>query len=208
MAGLRSLFISNSSRLLAAALAPVILAMLAITACGQSQTQLPASTAIPNTSASVPAPDVTAIPATASEIARVGEPAPDFVLDLFDGSKVRLSDFEGKVVVLNFWASWCPPCRREMPAFERTWQEYRDQGVVFVGVAVQDNEADSRAFAKKVGVTYPIGMDWNGRILRSYRPTSMPTTFLIDREGVVSRRIANYANEGMLKIFIKGQLDQ
>ena len=162
----------------------------------------------PATTTSVPAPAVTAIPVAAMDVARVGGPAPDFELELFDGGKVRLSDFEGKVVVLNFWASWCPPCREEMPGFERTWLAYRDQGVVFVGVAVQDYEPDSRAFVEETGVTYPIGMDRTGRIVRSYRPTSMPTTFLIDREGVISRRISNYANEGMLKIFLKVQLDQ
>ena len=198
------------------------LAALAATGCDQPQAQRPESAATPvssytptpqptpisDTQSEVPKPAQAFVPLAASEIARVGEPAPDFELELFGGSKVRLSDYEGNVVVLNFWASWCPPCRREMPAFERTWREYRDQGVVFVGVAVQDHEPDSRAFAEETGVTYPIGMDWNGRIFQSYRPTSMPTTFLIDREGVVSRRIANYANEAMLRIFLKGQLDQ
>ena len=68
-------------------------------------------------------------------------------------------------MVLNFWASWCPPCRAEMPAFERIWQEYRDQGVIFVGVAgVLDTEEDARAFAEKVGVTYLLGRDATGQI--------------------------------------------
>ena len=210
-----------------ASLAVAILMAFASVACTGVQIQEPALTSTPEISStatplptstpeasgpdsppSVPAPAITMIPMTTSEIARVGQPAPDFELELFDGGKVRLSDFEGKVVVLNFWASWCPPCRKEMPDFERTWQAYQDRGVVFIGVAVQDYEPDSRAFVKETGVTYPIGMDWTGRIFNSYRPTAMPTTFLIDREGIVSRRIASYTNEGMLKIFLKGQLDQ
>ena len=144
----------------------VTLAALAMAACGQPETEAPASTAKPvgsstamplptaisNTPTVEPVLSVTAVTVATSEIARVGEAAPDFELDLFDGNRVRLSDFKGKVVVLNFWASWCPPCRKEMPAFERTWQEYRDQGVVFVGVAVQDYEADSRAFAREARV--------------------------------------------------------
>lgn len=162
---------------------------------------------MPPTATNTPEPRPTAAPVASSEIAELNEPAPDFELELFGGGKVRLSDYEGKVVVLNFWASWCPPCRREMPAFEKTWREYEAKGVVFVGVAVQDYEPDARAFAEETGVTYPIGMDWNGRIFDSYRPTAMPTTFLINREGIVSRRIANYANEAMLRIFLKGQLE-
>ncbi|MDA0769095.1 MAG: redoxin domain-containing protein [Chloroflexi bacterium] len=205
---------------MAAIVSTAMLATLVVVSCSQPQAAVPASTAtpaslatatptaIPDAPSNEPAPAVTFIPVTTSEIAQLGELAPDFELELFGGGKVLLSDYRGDVVVLNFWASWCPPCRKEMPAFERTWQEYRDQGVVFVGVAVQDHEPDARAFAEETGVSYPIGMDWNGRIFQSYRPTAMPTTFLIDREGVVSRRIVSYANEAMLKIFLKGQLDQ
>jgi peroxiredoxin len=188
--------------------------------CGQTearpQAQEPSPTAVADIPATampptatptlVPAPTTNAI--TTPKVAKLNEPAPDFELELFTGEKMRLSDLKGKVVVLNFWASWCPPCRREMPGFEKTWQEYEERGVVFVGVAVQDHEPDSRAFAKEVGVTYPIGIDWDGRIFDKYRPTAMPTTFMINREGLVSRRIANYANEAMLRIFLKGQLDQ
>lgn len=141
-------------------------------------------------------------------IAQVGEPAPGFELTLFDGETLNLSDLEGKVVVLNFWASWCPPCRWEMPAFERIWQEYEDEGVVFVGVAVSDWEPDARAFAEQTGVTYPIGLDDSGEIARTYRPVSMPTTYFIDREGKVSRKLVSVANEAVLRLFIQGQLKE
>ena len=131
--------------------------------------------------------------------------APDFELTLFDGQSLRLSDLRGKVVVLNFWASWCPPCRIEMPDFEEMWQEFKDRGVVFLGVAVSDVEEDSRAFAERLGVTYMLGLDTTGEITREYRVTSLPTTLLIDRQGNQARRFG-IANKGALRIFLKGQL--
>ena len=151
-------------------------------------------------------PDSRSVFIDANEVARVDEPAPVFQMPLFDGSMINISDYRGEVVVLNFWASWCGPCRWEMPAFESMYQEYGDKGVMFVGVAISDDPANAQAFADEVGVTYPIGADFAGRIARVYRPTTMPTTFFIDREGVIRRRLVSVANEGVLRIFLKGQL--
>lgn len=117
-----------------------------------------------------------------------------------------MSDLKGKVVVLNFWASWCPPCRAEMPDFEEMWQEMRDDGVVFVGVAVSDSPEEARAFVEATGVTYPIGVDPSGSIASDYRVLSLPTTFLIDREGREARRFG-LANRGALRILIRSKLD-
>lgn len=138
-----------------------------------------------------------------------GSSAPDFELGLLgkDGT-LRLSDFKGKVVVLNFWASWCPPCRWEMPDFERMWQEYRDKDVVFLGVAVADFEDKALGFAEKTGVTYPLGLDATGEVAKDYGITSMPTTYFIDREGKVARRLVSVANKGVLRVFLEGQLKQ
>ena len=124
----------------------------------------------------------------------------------FDGEMIKLSDFEGKVVVLNFWASWCPPCRWEMPFFERMSQEYEDQDVVFLGVAISDTLENVRAFAEGVGVTYPNGLDETGEIARDYSVVSLPTTFFIGKDGNVERRLSSAANEGVLKVFLRGQL--
>ena len=117
-----------------------------------------------------------------------------------------MSDFEGKVVVLNFWASWCPPCRWEMPFFERMSQEYEEQDVVFLGVAISDTLENVRAFAEGVGVTYPNGLDETGEIARNYSVVSLPTTFFIGKDGNVERRLSSAANEGVLKVFLRGQL--
>ena len=134
------------------------------------------------------------------------EPAPDFEMNTFDGELLRLSDLRGKVVVLNFWASWCPSCRWEMPFFERIAQEYGDQEVVFVGVAMSDTLEDAEEFAEKVGVTYPLGLDQTNEIVRAYGVRSLPTTFFISKDGTIRRKLTSPANEGVLRVFIRGQL--
>lgn len=131
----------------------------------------------------------------------------DLPIDLFSGEIMRLSDLKGKVVVLNFWASWCPPCRWEMPSFENVWLEYRDRGVVFVGIAEDLEIKTARDFAEKVNITYPLGLDPNGRFARDFQVVSLPTTFLFDREGNQAKKISNVANEGVLRVFLRGLLD-
>ena len=135
-----------------------------------------------------------------------GSLAPDFEIELLNGGTLRLSELQGKVVVLNFWASWCPPCRAEMPAFQSISQEYEDQGVVFVGVAVSDTEEAAGAFMTQAGVTYPLGLDTTGEISKEYMVVSMPTTYFINREGEVARKLSGAANQGALRIFLNGQL--
>ena len=168
----------------------------------------PLATPTPEISTPTPAPSpVTTTRTSARTVERgSGLPAHDFELTLFDGQSLRLSDLRGKVVVLNFWASWCPPCRAEMPDFQEMWEEMRDEDVVFVGIAVGDSERGARAFAEATGVTYPLGLDETGRIARDYRVTSLPTTFLIDREGNESRRFG-IANQGALRILVESKLN-
>jgi cytochrome c biogenesis protein CcmG/thiol:disulfide interchange protein DsbE len=115
-----------------------------------------------------------------------GKPAPDFTLTLFDGSTARLSDFRGKVVFLNFWASWCPPCRAEARLLEQAWRQQRDQGVVFLGVDIQDTEEAARDFLKEFGITYMNGRDPRNRIAIDYGVYGIPETYFIDREGRIT----------------------
>ena len=125
-----------------------------------------------------------------------------------DGSEVSLASLEGKVVVLNFWASWCGPCRREMPDFQEAWEEHQDQGVVFVGIAVDDTASEASKFAEQVGVTYPLALDTTGDVARAYRLQAVPSTYFIDRQGKLATRLHGLANQGALRIFLRGQVDQ
>jgi len=115
-----------------------------------------------------------------------GDLAPDFVLDLLDGTKISLSELRGQVVVLNFWSSWCGPCEVEAPALQEVWEMYEGKGVVFLGVSHKDAEDASRAFVRDFGLTYLNGVDPRGRISRAYGITAVPETFVIDSEGRVA----------------------
>ncbi len=115
-----------------------------------------------------------------------GELAPDFALTLFDGAEISLSELRGQVVVLNFWASWCSPCREEAPALQAIWETYQNEGVILLGVSYKDAEDVSRAFVQEFGLTYPNGPDPRGRIGRAYGVTAVPETFIIDAEGKVA----------------------
>jgi cytochrome c biogenesis protein CcmG, thiol:disulfide interchange protein DsbE len=113
----------------------------------------------------------------------VGRQAPDFTLTLFTGEKVKLSDLRGKVVFINFWASWCPPCIAEAKELEATWQNMRQGDVVFLGVEIQDTETNGRAFVNQFGVTYPNGADSTGRIAIDFGVWGIPETFFVDPDG-------------------------
>jgi len=113
--------------------------------------------------------------------------APDFTLNTLDGETVTLSDLRGQVILLNIWASWCPPCRAEMPAMQRVWEEYQARGVVVLAVnsTVQDTPADAQAFVTENGLTFPIPLDTSGEVTRLYRVSSLPTSFFIGADGVI-----------------------
>jgi thiol-disulfide isomerase/thioredoxin len=114
--------------------------------------------------------------------------ARDFTLRLLDGGEFKLSAHRGRPVVINFWASWCGPCRAEAPVLENAWQQYKDQGVIFLGIAVQDREENSRAFIREFGLTYPVGLDVDDRVATLYEITGLPTTVFIDAHGRIRHR--------------------
>ncbi len=113
-------------------------------------------------------------------------PAPSFTLRLFDGGTLRLADQGGRVVVVNFWASWCPPCAEEAPELQAASQAHRD--VTFVGVNVWDAEAAARQFLRAYGISYPNGPDPDGRVLIEFGVTGIPETYFIDPQGRLVRR--------------------
>ncbi len=114
-----------------------------------------------------------------------GDLAPDFVLATLDGGELRLSDRRGQAVVLNFWATWCAPCRKEIPQLVAAYDRYRQQGLVVVGVNLQENKGIVRNFAKDFGMEFPVAIDRDGRVGDRYRLLGLPTTFFIDGTGVV-----------------------
>ena len=116
----------------------------------------------------------------------IAKRAPSFMLTLFDGKVIRVEDFRGKVVFLNFWASWCVPCRAEAKTLEAAWHKYKDRGVVFLGANIQDKEEDARAFMKEFGITYLNGRDASGKIAVDYGVWGIPESFFIDGQGQIT----------------------
>lgn len=109
--------------------------------------------------------------------------APDFALTTFDGQTYKLADLKGKPVVINFWASWCIPCRDEAPALQRAWENYRERGVLILGVDYVDTETDAKKFIAEFQQTYPNGADLGTRISQAFRISGVPETYFIDRNG-------------------------
>jgi peroxiredoxin len=118
-----------------------------------------------------------------------GQPAPEFALKDLQGNEVRLADYKGKIVVLNVFAHWCGPCRKEAPELEKDlWQAYRERDVVVLGVATwaQDNPTKrAEEFAREFKLTFPVLVDAENKVAEMYRVRGVPTTFIIDREGIV-----------------------
>ncbi len=111
-------------------------------------------------------------------------PAPDFSLRDLDGQSLRLSDYRGKVVLLNFWATFCSPCRREMPALEKLWRDYRGQGLVVLAVAADRGAPDHvRRFIEEGGYSFPVVLDPNGAARKAYEVVALPMTYIIGRDG-------------------------
>jgi cytochrome c biogenesis protein CcmG/thiol:disulfide interchange protein DsbE len=129
-------------------------------------------------------------------------PAPDFTLKQFGGQQIALADLRGRPVVLNFWASWCVPCREEMPLFEQEWRAAGNQGPAFVGVAMEDDEQSLTSFLRAYDVTYPAGLDFDGRIARAYEVKGLPTTIIISPEGKVLHRWQGPIDRERLDTFV------
>lgn len=127
------------------------------------------------------------------------EPAPDFSLQLFDGGRFALGENRGKVVVINFFASWCVSCGEETPLIEKVAKDYAPRAVMFLAIAVDDTESKARAFLQKAGLTIPAGLDKSGSIKDAYGIYGMPTTFFIDKAGKVSYLHPGAVSEQLLR---------
>ncbi len=109
--------------------------------------------------------------------------APAFSLPLLSGGEAGPHTYKGKVIILNFWASWCPPCRREMPSMERLYRDYKDKGLVILGVNDMESEEDVRGFYDEYMLSFPTVLDRDGKVFTRYGVLAIPTSFIIDREG-------------------------
>jgi peroxiredoxin len=136
-------------------------------------------------------------------------PAPAFEVTTFDGETVSLESLRGKVVLVNFWATWCPPCRQEMPSFERIWKERRDDGLIILGVSTDRIGADAvTEFVRDRGFTYPIAMA-PGSMIRDYGGArALPSSFLIDRAGNIRHEVTGYFAEPALRAALNRLLDE
>lgn len=143
------------------------------------------------------APTGGALPASPRE----GFPAPDFTLDLLGGGQVTLSELRGKVVMINLWASWCGPCRIEMPAIEKVYRAYEDQGFLVLGVnsTFQDSESDAAAFVRELGLTFPILLDRAGAVSRRYQLRALPSTYFVDRKGIIRSAVFGTMNDAFIE---------
>ena len=114
---------------------------------------------------------------------RSGAVAPDFVLVDLQGTQHTLDDYQGRPVVLNFWATWCPPCRAEMPALQNVYEEYRDEGLVILAINVRERPSTVQPFVDEYRLTFPVLIDGNAAVSAAYEQEAYPTTYFIDRNG-------------------------
>jgi cytochrome c biogenesis protein CcmG/thiol:disulfide interchange protein DsbE len=138
-----------------------------------------------------------------SQAPSVGAPVPSFELTALDGSPLQLENYQGQVVVVNFFASWCTPCRQEAPAFQQTWNVYRERGVQFVGIAYKDAAAKAQDFLDEYDLAYPSAVDPGSRTARAYGVTGVPETYIIDQQGNLVRHYIG----GVTQAELRGDLE-
>ena len=146
-------------------------------------------------------------------VAEVDRPAPDFTLPTLDGTDIQLADYRGQVVLLNFWGTWCEPCRREMPALQASYEQLRDEGFTIIGINLADNEIaqgrteeDIREFSQQYGITYPVALDMEGEVSTAYRLFPLPTSYFVDAQGRIRYiRVGELTLEDVTTVFARLQ---
>lgn len=132
------------------------------------------------------------------------EAATDFTIELFDGGSFTLSEHKGRPVVINFFASWCIPCKAEAPALDKVYKEHKIKNVAFLGIAVQDTAPAAMGFVEENGITFPAGLDKDSKIKEAFGVYGVPVTYFIDKNGKI-----NYTHAGMLtEDLIRYELDK
>ena len=145
----------------------------------------PMDISAPSPPSSNPAPTRLIIKSQRPEPPRPGGKAPDFTLNDLDGKAVSLSDYRGKVVLISFWASWCGPCRVEIPHMIKVYDELHDQGFEILAVNLRENESTAAKFAKAAKMDFPILLDRDGKVSAAYYARGIPTSVFVDRQGII-----------------------
>jgi peroxiredoxin len=145
----------------------IIMSALAVAACGSTSLD-------------------TAAPAEAAQTTSAGTPAPDLVLPSKTGEIVDLRDLEGKVVIVDFWASWCDPCKEELPVLESLYRKHRERGLEVLAVNIDEERADAEALLSRLQVSFPILFDADQSAVGRWAPPKMPTSYIVDRDGTIS----------------------
>lgn len=141
----------------------------------------------------------------ANEGLNKGEQAPDFELTTLAGEPIRLSELQGKKVILNFWATWCPPCKAEMPHMQNFYEDYAETEnveIVAVNLTSGDREASVEEFVKDYGLTFPIPMDVEGEVGQKFQAITIPTSYIIDTNGMIQHKIVGPMDETMIQDFV------
>ncbi len=133
-----------------------------------------------------------ATPTGAVHRVQIGKPAPDFSLPALGGKKISLAGFKGKAVFLNFWATWCPPCKEEMPSMEKVYREQKGRGLEILAISIDKGGKEVEGFQKEFGLSFPILLDPDNLVAALYELAFVPTTYLIDRAGNVVFRETQY----------------
>lgn len=139
----------------------------------------------------------------------IGKTVPDFTLTTFDGEQLNIEQFRGKVVLVNFWASWCKPCEQEAVELEEAYQIFKDQDVIFLGVDYVDTEKQALAYLDKFHITYPNGPDLKTKISQAFRIRGVPETFIVDRNGIIfDIKISPYTSLSEIENALQRALEQ
>jgi peroxiredoxin len=143
-----------------------------------------------------------ATPGTPAPAPVVGAPAPDFTLQDLDGNTVTLTELQGQVVVVNFWATWCGPCRLEMPALQARYEALKDEGFTVLAVNTGDTAEAATGFGVELGLSFPLLLDPGDAVNTLYRVRGWPTTYFIDRDGMIDGQHVGYLSDGQLDEYL------
>ncbi|WP_142504526.1 thiol-disulfide oxidoreductase ResA [Melghirimyces algeriensis] len=136
------------------------------------------------------------------ENVEVGKTAPEFKLKTLDGETLQLSDLKGKAVLLNFWATWCKPCRDEMPAIQKVYDKHKDKGFAVVGVNIAETKVTVSGFARQLNLNFPIVLDPDRKVTKLYGIGPIPSSIFIDKNGKVVRKVNGEMNEGQIEGYV------